>query len=170
METENYGRILGRPERRERRAERGLAPEPFACVVTRSGRVPTQIPLFSEPAARIIVFTVSGAASGLAECPAEVTVVELDPAQLTLTTVLNRLRIDFDVRSLLCEGGPTVFAALVREQLVDELFLTLAPKLTGGGDGPTLTSGPELTQLQALELRWTLERAGSLFLRYAFTR
>jgi 5-amino-6-(5-phosphoribosylamino)uracil reductase len=167
LATENYGRMLGKPERRERRAERGLAPEPLACVVTRSGAVPVEIPLFNEPEARIVVFTAGGTASHVDGCAAQVTLVELDPAQLTLTTVMRRLRSDFGVRSLLCEGGPTVFAALVREHLVDELWLTLAPKLTGGGDGPALTSGPELPELQQLNLIWALERDGSLFLRYA---
>jgi 5-amino-6-(5-phosphoribosylamino)uracil reductase len=170
MEMEQYGRILGKAERRERRERGGLAAEPFACVVTRSGQVPTEIPLFDEPEARIIVFTTRTAALDIDSCTADVTVVALDPGELTMTTVLGRLRADFGIRSLLCEGGPTVFAALVRERLVDELFLTLAPRLTGGGRGPTITSGPELPELQQLEPVWTLERAGSLFLRYAFTR
>jgi riboflavin biosynthesis pyrimidine reductase len=60
-----------------------------------------------------------------------------------------------------------VLAALVREHVLDELFLTLAPQLTGGGAGPGLTSGPELAELQPLELQGVLERADSLFLRYA---
>jgi riboflavin biosynthesis pyrimidine reductase len=70
------------------------------------------------------------------------------------------------VRSLLCEGGPTVFGALLRENLTDELFLTLAPKLAGGGSSPTVTSGPELPELLNLRLAWALEHGGSLFLRY----
>ena len=52
--------------------------------------------------------------------------------------------------SLLCEGGPTLFGSLLGEGLVDELFLTLAPKLTGGGRGPTISSGTELSEPWAL--------------------
>jgi 5-amino-6-(5-phosphoribosylamino)uracil reductase len=70
------------------------------------------------------------------------------------------------VRLLLCEGGPTIFGALLREDLVDELFLTLAPKLTGGGDSPAITGGPELHELCRLGLAWLLEREGALYLRY----
>ena len=62
--------------------------------------------------------------------------LELEPDALTLPNVMRALWSDFDVRSLLCEGGPTVFTALVRERLVDELWLTLAAKLTGGGAAP----------------------------------
>ena len=89
------------------------------------------------------------------------------PLWLFSTTMMRRLRSDYDVRALLCEGGPLVFGALLREGLVDELFLTLAPKLTGGGADPPVTAGPELPEIGTLELIWVLEKAGSLFLRYA---
>jgi 5-amino-6-(5-phosphoribosylamino)uracil reductase len=169
LAIENYGRVLGRPERRDRRRARGQPAEPLACVVTRTGNVPTEIPLFAEPEARVIVFAAAHAASGFTGCMANVEVVCLDPAELTMTTVLRTLRAEYGVTSLLCEGGPTLFGALLHEGLVDELFLTVAPKLTGGGAGPAITGGPELAQVQALRLVWALERAGSLFLRYALT-
>jgi 5-amino-6-(5-phosphoribosylamino)uracil reductase len=91
----------------------------------------------------------------------------VDPAEFTLATAMQRLRTDYGVSSLLCEGGPTLFGSLIHEQLVDELFLTLAPKLAGGGNAPTIASGAELTEPAQLELRWVLEHAGSLFLRFA---
>ena len=81
--------------------------------------------------------------------------------------MLRRLRADHNVRSLLCEGGPTVFGAMLHEGLVDELFLTISPCLAGGGMDPTITRGPELPELTALEPRWILEHEGALFLRYA---
>ncbi|MDQ6606398.1 MAG: dihydrofolate reductase family protein [Actinomycetota bacterium] len=165
LSTESYGRILGTAERRARRAARGQSPEPLAVVITRSGEVPTEIPLFAEPEARIVIFTAS--ALRLGSAAAQVEVVALDPSELTLTTALRRLRADFGVRTLLCEGGPTLFGALVRETLVDELFLTLAPKLVGGGNGPAVTSGAELPELQPLRIEWLLERHGSLYVRYA---
>jgi 5-amino-6-(5-phosphoribosylamino)uracil reductase len=166
LEAENYGRILGKPERRARREQRGLAPEPLACVVSRTGAIPTGIPLFDEPEARIAVFAPTGAAPEVTNCTADVTLVELDADALTLTAVMSSLRKDFGVRSLLCEGGPTVFAALVRERLVDELWLTLAAMMTGGGTGPTITTGPELPEPRRLEPIWVLERERTLFLRY----
>lgn len=164
IRTERYGRLVPDPERRQRRAGSGLAPDPLACVITRSGDVPTEIPLFGDPESRIVVFT--PAALDLSGLRAQVEVVRLDPGQLTLTTMVRRLRADYDVRSLLCEGGPTVFGSLLRENLADELFLTLAPKMAGGGSGPTVTSGPELPELLNLRPAWALEHGGSLFMRY----
>ncbi len=165
MRIERYGRLVRDPERRRRRAASGLRPEPLACLISRAGAIPLDIPLFSDPESHVILFTPT--VPDLAGARAHVEVVQLDPGQLTLTTMMRRLRSDYDVRALLCEGGPRVFGALLHEGLVDELFLTLAPRLTGGGDGPAVTTGPELPELAQLELVWALEEDGSLFLRYA---
>jgi riboflavin-specific deaminase-like protein len=168
LRAERYGRMVRDPERRRRRAASGLNPEPLAVIMSRSGDVPTDIPLFSDPGSRVVVFTPSALdTSGLT---AAVDVVRLDPGELTLTTMMRRLRSNYDVRSLLCEGGPTLFGALLQENLVDELFLSLAAKLTGGGSAPAITAGPELAELRPLSLVWVLELDGALYLRYAVSR
>ena len=169
LRTERYGRILGNPERRRRRLERGLPAEPLACVITRSGEVPTEIPLFGEPEARIIVFGPEALRAPLAACPAQVELVELVGARLTPAAALRRLRAEHGVRTLLCEGGPRLFASLLHDGLVDELFLTLAPRLVAG-DGPTLTAGPELRPPAPMRLRWLLARQQTLYARYALRR
>jgi hypothetical protein len=53
--------------------------------------------------------------------------------------MLATLRADYGVRRVVCEGGPRLFRALLEEQLVDELHLTLAPRIFGGAGAPTLT-------------------------------
>jgi 5-amino-6-(5-phosphoribosylamino)uracil reductase len=162
--VERYGRMTRDPERRARRLHAGREGEPLACLVSRGGDIPTEAPIFSEPEARIVVF--GPADMALAASEAQVDVVRLDPGELTLTTVVRRLRSEYGVRSLLCEGGPTLFNGLLHERLVDELFLTLAPKLSGGGMAPGVTTGPELDELARLSLVWALESADSLYLRY----
>ncbi len=71
------------------------------------------------------------------------------------------------VRALLCEGGPRVFGALARERVFDQLFLTVAPKLAGGGNERFITTGPELPDPAHMGLEGVLERDGTLFLRYS---
>jgi riboflavin-specific deaminase-like protein len=164
LRIERYGRLVHDRERRRWRTESGFSPEPLACVITRSGDVPMDIPLFAEPEARIVIFTAEELDTS--RSAAEVHVRQVDPGQLTLTTMLRRLRAEYDVRALLCEGGPTLFGALLQEGLVDELFLTVGPKLSGGGRAPTISMGPELPELHPLSLIWALERGGSLYLRY----
>jgi riboflavin-specific deaminase-like protein len=165
LAVERYGRIVRRPELRAAREAIGLAPDPLMALVSRSGALPLEIPLFEDPDATVVVFTTPEAPEP-AGCAATVQLVRIDPAELTLTTALRRLRAEHGVRSLLCEGGPTLMSALLHEGLVDELFLTLAPQLAGGGAALTLTSGAPLPEPARLALVWALERAGSLYLRY----
>jgi len=83
--------------------------------------------------------------------------------RVDLTALLRSLREE-GVRALLCEGGPTLHGALQAADLVDELFLTIAPKLAGGG-APNILEGT-LPDLSELELAWLLEQDGELFARY----
>jgi riboflavin biosynthesis pyrimidine reductase len=91
-------------------------------------------------------------------------VVESGPeGRADLPALLQELHSE-GVRALLCEGGPTLHGALQAEGLVDELFLTIAPKLSGG-EGPRILEGP-LPEVVELELAWLLEDDGELFARY----
>ena len=83
-----------------------------------------------------------------------------------MTGALEVLHDRHGVRSVLCEGGPTLFGALLGEEAVDELFLSLAPRIAGGGEAPTIVEGMPLAELLELELVWVLEAEGELFIRY----
>jgi len=83
----------------------------------------------------------------------------VDPAEL-----LSSLK-DEGVRAVICEGGPRLHASLQAESLVDELFLTIAPKLSGGEEAPRILEGA-LPEVVNLELAWLLECDGELFARY----
>jgi riboflavin biosynthesis pyrimidine reductase len=99
--------------------------------------------------------------SGLSQ---RLVVVESGPeGRADLSTLLRSLRSQ-GVRALLCEGGPTLHGSLQALGLVDELFLTIAPKLSGGV-APRILEG-DLPSLAELELAWLLEEDGELFARY----
>ena len=87
--------------------------------------------------------------------------------ELGFAAALRHLRAEHGVRLALCEGGPGVLGAMLREGVLDQLCLSLAGKLAGGGDAPAMTSGPELLQPADARLEEALERSGTLFLRYA---
>ncbi len=68
------------------------------------------------------------------------------------------------VRAVICEGGPTLHGSLQAAGLVDELFLTIAPKLAGG-EAPHILEGG-LAEVAELDLGWLLEQDGELLARY----
>lgn len=150
LRAERYGRFARKPERAAARAARGLAPEPLAIVASRRGDFPDDIPLFQDPEARLALFSGEEAASP--------------------SGVLRRVRAEHGARSVLCEGGPTLNAALLAEDVMDELFLTVSPVLAAGAAPLTIVTGAAADAPVPLELVWVLEGDGMLFLRYRMAR
>jgi riboflavin-specific deaminase-like protein len=164
---ERYGPLIKSAERQERRRERGLDEVPLAVTATRSLELPAAAPLFSEPGARIVVLTNSDREPP--PCAAALTIERIPGDPLDLTEGMRRLRSTHGVRSVLMEGGPTLLAAMMAAGLVDELFLTHAPKLAGS-DEPTILEGPALPAAIDVELVSAMRDASFLFLRYRLGR
>jgi 2,5-diamino-6-(ribosylamino)-4(3H)-pyrimidinone 5'-phosphate reductase len=55
---------------------------------------------------------------------------------------LNHLLSQYQVRTVVCEGGPALVKSLARFDLVDRIVLTVAAKLFGGKSAPTITGLP----------------------------
>jgi riboflavin biosynthesis pyrimidine reductase len=137
------------------RAE-GYGPLPCpAVLVSRSFDLPWQAGLFAAPGQRVLVYT--HAEDEAPEVAAEVEKVPL----VALPEVLADLRRR-GVERLLCEGGPTVNRALLAEGLLDELFLTLSPVVSG--EGPSIIAAGASAPLS---LRSVATADGDLYLRYS---
>lgn len=172
VRAEHYGRLVRTKSARELRRTRGLAEEPLACIVSASLALPAQdIPLLTDPAARVAILTPSPAS--LPECAAQAHYVRAaHEGHLDLRAALVELR-SAGVGTILCEGGPHLNAQLLAAGLVDELFLSLAPKLAGGdaaGESLRIVSGEELRPPVELKLVGVLESEGLLLLRYRALR
>jgi riboflavin-specific deaminase-like protein len=168
--SERYGRIIGDRSRRRERRERGLRAEPLACIASGRLSVPADLPLFADPAARVVIVTSS--AASLPGTRAEIEYLRMGrEGRVDLAAALTELRERFAVATLLCEGGPHLNSQLLLEGLVDELFLTLSPKLAGDGASPgealRIIAGVELEPPLELALLGALRSDSELFLRYA---
>jgi riboflavin-specific deaminase-like protein len=169
VRVERYGRIIPQAPSRRRRLDRGLSEEPLACIVSGRLALAPDIPLLQEPSARVVIVTPSSAS-----LPATAAHVEYVRAArdglLDLPRATAELSERFGVRTLLCEGGPHLNSELLLAGLVDELFLSLSPKLAGGedatGEALRILAGAELAEPVELELLGALESGGHLFLRY----
>jgi riboflavin-specific deaminase-like protein len=162
MRTERYGRPVPSQEKRDLRERIGLPHDPLMVIVSGSLDLPWDAPLFTEGAGQVLIFTASAA-----EPPETATSVRVvrHEGRVDVAEALRHLRDERGVRALLCEGGPRLHAELQAGALVDDLFLTIAPKLAGG-EAPRIIEG-ELRGIAPLRLAWLLEEEGELFARYS---
>jgi riboflavin biosynthesis pyrimidine reductase len=166
LRAEQYGRLVRRPERRAKRAALGLAEDPLAIVLTRSGELPWSAPLFEVPEQRVALVGPAASIDPPGTVRAQLDVIDMPgPRPGDALRALHA----HGVRAVLCEGGPTLNASLVADGVLDELFLTVGPLLAGGGppDPLRVLGGAELDPPAEAELVQVLRHGSELFLRYA---
>jgi riboflavin-specific deaminase-like protein len=161
MRAERYGRMVSDPQFRAYRERTGLAHDPLAVIVSNRFELPWDAPLFTDGGGQVVIFTASEQEPPETATP--VTVVR-HPEGVELDQALAWLRTERGIRSVLCEGGPTLHGRLREGGLADELFLTIAPKIAGG-EGPRVLEGA-LPDVDVVELAWLLESESELFARY----
>jgi riboflavin biosynthesis pyrimidine reductase len=160
--AEGYDRLVRSEDRRERRLALGLAEDPLAVLISRRFDVPWEAGLFQAASQPVLIYT--GVEGPVPDVPAPVEVVVLaDPSPAVVFADL-RAR---GVLGLLSEGGPTLVGGLLAAGLVDELFVTLTPLLTGDEAEPTVVAGGRLPVPVALTLVSVRQHGSELFLRYA---
>ncbi len=144
-------------------------PQPLSVIVSKSGDVPLQDNLIVGEGQEVFVITTQDSHDGRLRDRARVLRVPATRSgDVALAEALKILKSEHTVDVLLVEGGPSLNHSLISVNLVDELFLTLAPKLLGGIPGETLTllDGPTLAA-RDMKLLSAYLAGDELFLRYA---
>jgi riboflavin-specific deaminase-like protein len=132
---------LGLPaELQELRIKRGQSRGPLRVIVSNKGRINDQLKIFQSDVSPIVIFSTQRMPRKAQDALRRKATLHLvKSGYIDLNTMLQTLRSQYNVRTLACEGGPTLFRALLAEDLVDQLNLTIAPYMFGGARAPTLT-------------------------------
>jgi len=135
-------------------------------VVTRSGNVLAESRFFTDEPRSAWVFCTDE--STLPTLPGGVSVVSFPGDAVMVGDAVRLMREQMAVERLLVEGGSNLNGQMLRADVVDELFLTLAPKVKLGEDLPTYAGGEPLPRegLQRYSLVEAHRVADELFLRY----
>lgn len=149
----------------QQREAAGRPPQPDLLVVSRQANFPQHWPLFQQPLARYLLTPEGGAAQGfLAGFPLAASWGE------SLASLAAR-----GWSRVLLLGGAGLCASMLAEDAVDELQLTLCPRLLGGPFCWVPSSAPALPADLAAADAWFLERSqplsgGELVVRYRRNR
>jgi riboflavin-specific deaminase-like protein len=169
LNTVNLG--PGPAKYRRLRLRRGLAEFNLRVIVSRSGTVNPNAEVFQRRFSPIIVLTTHRASAArlqkLRAAGAEVKVC--GAREINFPRALRWLRKKWGIKRLLCEGGGELNGALFRAGLVNELHLTVCPKIFGGRAAPTIADGlgaASVAQATQLEPQSAQQRGREMFLVY----
>jgi riboflavin-specific deaminase-like protein len=144
------------------RRARGQAGVPPIAVVTASADLDPEGPLFTDSWVPPLILTGGSAPRAnlerLRESGAEIVMAGEEKPEIR--QVIDSLA-QRQLYRILCEGGPTIFGQLFAADLVDEICLTLSPKVGGSGQVSIDSS-----KAQAMRLESVLMRDEALLLRY----
>jgi riboflavin biosynthesis pyrimidine reductase len=164
------GRDLFRSYRAERTAH------PLNVIVSESGRLDVKRAAFHTPDLKTLILTTAEGKERIedacrrAACSVLIRTVD-GGMRIKPAAIIDLLRQEFGVRLLLHEGGPALFGQFLKEYLVDELFLTIAPQIAGRDstvDRPALVRDVAFAPGNApwLKLLSVKHSCGHVFMRY----
>ena len=132
---------LGLPvDLQQARIKRKQTPAPLRVIVSNKGKIDSRLKIFQSTVSPILIFSTTRMPKKTqAALKAKATLHLARSDGIDLAAMLGTLRTKYNVRRLACEGGPTLFRALLERGLIDQLNLTIAPYMFGGTRSPTLT-------------------------------
>jgi riboflavin-specific deaminase-like protein len=161
VRAEGYGPGRIREDYARLREDAGQPPAVPIAIVSRSLDLDLRTALFLET--RPIVITCSSAPLPRFEVlERSADIVIAGDLRVDLPAAMDALQ-QRGLRRMLCEGGPRLLGDLTHAGLLDELCLTIAPLVAGGGASRIVSGGDTLVRMA---LRSLLEEDGALFARY----
>jgi riboflavin-specific deaminase-like protein len=134
---------------RKLRLNRGLAEYNLRVIVSGSGSINPQAAIFKKGFSPIIVLTTARISKlNLKKLSTVADAVKVcGEKEINFHAALGWLRAQWGVKRLLCEGGGELNDALFGADLVDEINLTICPKIFGGRTAPTIADGKGFEKL-----------------------
>src|SRR5438094_3590066 len=140
LKRDNVRLGLPQAELRERRTKRGQTPYPIRVIISNEGKIDNRLKIFQSDISPIVIFSTRRMPRKYQQALQKVATLHLGNTQdVDLGAMLKTMRDKYKVRTVACEGGPTLFRSLLEHGLVDQLNLTIAPYIFGGANAPTLT-------------------------------
>ena len=120
----------------------GLAKQKIIVLIG-SGNIDVTLPVFNSPRVEPWILATPEGERSLRSQPkmigreGTINIISAGAGEaIDLAVVAQRLRQEHGIRTLLCEGGPTLYGELLRKQLIDEEFRTISLQVLGESTTP----------------------------------
>lgn len=167
--TDNMTMGLPDPALREERVKRRQNAYPLRVLLTNSGRIDPKLRIFESTFSPIVIFSTTRMPDRTQSALAGKADLWLHEAEsVNLAAMMATLRSEYAVKRMVCEGGAQIFRALLSAKLIDEIHLTLSPRIFGGRGAPTLTGVMEAFLPHSINARLRSMEVvdGECFLRF----
>jgi riboflavin-specific deaminase-like protein len=154
-----------------RKDDPDLMPSRLRVVVTRAAEGVDPAAKMFDPALggeAVVAHAATMSAERRAAFAGRATLLELGASEVDVAALLEWMSRERGCQVVLCEGGGVLNAQLLAARAIDELFMTLVPRILGGADAPTSVEGPGFTPDALPEAHLAgVDRVGDeLFLHY----
>ncbi|QHC68475.1 pyrimidine reductase family protein [Rathayibacter sp. VKM Ac-2759] len=164
VRAEGYGPMVLGEEAATARAAAGLPPHPVFAIVSGSLELDAGSRIFTEAPVRPVVVTTGRSPVGRRDRLAEVAEVLVCGEDALDAPRMRDALAERGLARIHCEGGPALLGALLADDAVDELDLTLSPTLESG-DAGRIARGA-LPGARDQRLAHVLASGDTLLLRY----
>jgi riboflavin-specific deaminase-like protein len=155
-----------------RRLRQGLVSHNLRVLVSGSGTIDLDADIFQTRFSPIVILTTARISktnlNRLRKAVQEVKIA--GQTEINFHVALRWLKTKWKVQRLLCEGGGELNAAMFAADLVDEVHLTICPKIFGGRTAPTIAEGegsPRLALAKQYELKGIRRSGAELFTMFS---
>ena len=145
-------------ELRRRRIVKGLPENPLRVVVDSRCRIPLDARILSDDAETVVAVAKVADREKVEWLKQKAKVVVFGESRVDLTALMKYLH-EMGVRRVMVEGGATLNYGLLKEGLVDEIYVYYGNMIIGGANAPTVVDGSSFNPPIELELI-SVERLG----------
>lgn len=138
-------------ELRRWRIKQGKPENPIRVVVDSGCRIPLNAKVLNDEAKTIVAVSKLADRSKVEKLRQKAEVVTFGESKVDLTALMDYL-YEIGVRRVMVEGGATLNFGLLKEGLVDEIYVYYGSMIIGGAKAPTVVDGSSFNPPIELEL------------------
>ena len=168
LSSDGWAIRVRHPDIRMQRVEQKRTPHPLNVVLSTDLRIPARAEFFTYPETEKLVITTRRAPATRVERFGRLAEVVVLPRERIRARDALRVLADRGAKRVLVEGGGTLNFSFFRENLVDEVYLTITPRILGGATAPTPVDGRGFLKNSHVRLKLvsSSRNGDELFLRY----